>query len=88
MHLINDEYLVSAVLGLEAHLFGESPDVFDGIIGSGIEFDDVEGSAFVEGLARGARVAGLEVMGALFAIENLCKDAGTGCFTNTTGAGE
>jgi hypothetical protein len=88
VHFINDENFVPAVLGLKAHLFGEGSDVFDGIVGSSIEFDDVEGCAFVEGSTGGALVAGFEVFGALFAVQYFSQDTGTGGFADTARAGE
>lgn len=78
MHLVDDEYAVTAVDRRNLHLVGEVADVVDRVVRRGVEFDDVERAVFVECAARGAFVAGVSLGGGVSAVDGLGEYAGAG----------
>ena len=57
MHLINDKYLVFSLLWLETNLLNERSDMLHTVVRSSIQFGNIEGGVFIEGLAGIAGVA-------------------------------
>jgi len=82
VYLVNDEHFVLALLRLEAHLVHEGADVFDAVVGGGVEFHDVEGSVFAEGFATVAFAARLCIVGNMATVEDFGQDSGAGGFPN------
>ena len=76
VNLVDDIHLVVADLRWDAHLVNKAADVVNRVVGSGIEFVDVERGVVVEGAARFAFVAGFKVFGWMQAVDGLGHDAG------------
>src|SRR5688572_25269004 len=69
VNLIDDIYLKISDLRRISYLVDQVTNIFNGIVGSGIEFEDVEGIVF----------------GAFFEfVDQACNNAGTGSFTNAS----
>lgn len=61
VHLVDNENLVFSLLGLKANLLNQRADIFDAVVGSRIQLDDVERCIFVKGIAGWAVIAGFVV---------------------------
>jgi len=75
---VQDVYFVAALWGGQVDLVGEEAYVVYAIVGGGVQFNQVEGSAFGEASARGALPAGVAVRCEPFAVDGFSQDAGTG----------
>ena len=84
VHLVDDEHLVLARLGRDAHLFNEFADVVNRVVGSGIEFMDTKRTSLVEGSARFALPTWVAMFIEVLAVDGLCKDAGAGGLSHAT----
>ena len=78
MNLVNDVDLILSDLWGDSHLIDQTTDVFNGVVGSSVQFVDVERGVVVEGAARLAFVAGLHVLSRIQAVDGLGHDAGAG----------
>lgn len=83
MHLIDDEHLVFALLRLEANLLDEGANMFDRVVGGGVQLRNVKRGILAEGLTGGALIAGLEIGGHVLAVEHLGEDARARGFAHT-----
>ena len=88
VHLVDDIYAVSAHLRRYAHLIHQSLDVFDTVIGSGIELMDAVRASFCERLARFACSAWLHVCRRIRAVDHLRKDTGRGGLSDSARSAE
>ena len=79
MDLIDDEYAVAAGLRRNVYLFDKALDVFDRVVGGGVELMDAVGTPLRERPAAFALAAGLHVGARTGTVDGLCK--------NTRGAG-
>jgi hypothetical protein len=86
VYLVNDEYLVLSLLRLKADLFDERPDVINAVIGSSVEFHDIEGGVFAECPAAFALAAWLKRFRCMLAIQHFGQNAGTSRLADSTGA--
>jgi hypothetical protein len=86
MNFIDDIHLVISNLGWNPDLFNQVADIFHRIIGSGIQFMDVEGSGTVKRQAGLAFVAGFYHVYRVEAIDSLGKDTGACRLANPSGA--
>ena len=86
MNLVDNINFVMALLGLEAHLVDQCPDVVHTVIGGGIQFHDVKGSIFIERNAAIAGSARFMVFGQAASVERLCQYPCARCFANATRA--
>ena len=77
MHLVDDEHFVLSDLRRNAHLFNEVADIVDRVVGSSVEFVNVERALFVEREARFAFVAGFTIFAWLQTVDGLGEDACT-----------
>lgn len=88
VYLVNDIDLPGARLWRVAYLLYQVADVVHGVVGGGIQFDDVEGGPEVKTLATVAGVAGFVVFGAVLAVDGFGQDTGAGGFADPTRAAE
>jgi len=84
VNLVDDVYLILSDLRGYAHLVDETADVLNRVVGSRVKLIDVERGVVVEGTARLAFVAGLEVLGRVEAVDGLGQDTGAGRFAHAT----
>lgn len=70
MNFVDDVDLESAVLGRITHLVDQVADVVDGVVGGGVQFEDIQRVEF----------------GLVFkAVDESRNDAGAGCFAHAAG---
>ena len=84
MHLVNNIYFVFSYLRGEAHLIGEVADAFHGIVGSGIQLENIQGIAAAKGFARITFPACFNLFIDLLTVDYPCKNPCTSCFTYTS----
>ena len=88
MHLVDDKHFVLAYLRRYPHLVDERAYIVHRIVRSGIEFDDVVGTLFVESSARFAFVAGFSRFGRVETVDCFSENTGTRSFHCGAGAAE
>ena len=88
MHLVDDEHLILAKLRWDARLLHKCLDMLHAVVRGSIEFEDVQGTLFVERLATLTRIAGLAVYCGALAVDGLGEDTGTGGLSHATRAAE
>ena len=88
MHLVDDEYLILAELRWDARLLHERLDVLHAVVRGSVEFEDIQGTLFVERLTTLTRIAGLAVCCGVLAVDGLGEDTGTGGLSHTTRTAE
>ena len=76
--LVDDIHLVLSDLRRDPHLVDETADVIHRVVGSGVEFVDVERGVVVEGTARLAFVACFHVLGRVEAVDGFGHNTGAG----------
>ena len=84
MHLVDDINAVPSYLRQNAHLVYQSPDVIHAIVGSGIQFMDIQRTPVIKRLARFTLVTRLGIRLQVHAINCLGKNTGTRRFPDTT----
>ena len=84
MHLVDDEYLIFTVLRRDERLLHERLDAVHRVVGGSVELEDVHRASLVKRLAALALVAGFAVLGGIFAVDRLGKDARACCFAYAT----
>ena len=88
VYLVDDEHLVAAHLRWYARLVHERLDAFHGVVGSGVQLEDVQRPLLVERLAALTMVAGFALFRRRFAVDGLGKDAGAGGLSHAAGTAE
>ena len=88
MHLVDDEYLILAELRWDARLLHERLDVLHAVVRGSVEFEDIQGTLFVERLTTLTLVAGLAIYCGVLAVDGLGEDTGTGGLSHTTRTAE
>jgi len=88
VHFIDDVHFVFAGLRGKPDLFYQAADIVDRVIAGGVELVYIQRSAFVEGHAGTAFVAGFSIGQAVFAIDGFGQYPGAGGFAHTPGAAE
>lgn len=81
VHLVDDIHLVFANLWRDTYLFNQGTDVFDRVVGSGIQLMDIIRTLFVECLARFTFIARLSFRRGMQAVDGLGKDTCAGGFS-------
>lgn len=88
MDLVDDIDLVATCLGRDVDLLDQFADVFNAVVGCGVQFEDIHGHAVVERHAVFALVAGFHIGGGVGAIDGLGQDAGTGSLAHAARTAE
>ncbi len=88
MDLIDDKHAVGALRGGHLHLLDKLADVVDAVVGSGVEFYDIERSALVERTAAVALVASLSVGCRIGAVDGLGENSGAGSLADASRTAE
>ena len=81
--LVDDENAVFSGNWRNEHLVGNLADVVDGVVRSGVHFDDVKRALLVESTAGFAFVARLTVGRQMLAVDGFCEDTRRGSFADT-----
>ena len=84
---VDDVDLAPVLGGLEVDLLAYLPDFFHAAVAGGVQFDDVEVAALVDGDADGACVAGVAAL-RVEAVDGLGEHAGGGGLAAASGAAE
>ena len=88
MHLVDDENLISSHLWRNASLLHQRLDILNRVVACRIKFEDVVASSFVERLATLALVARFALLGRVFAVDGLGKNACASGLSYASGAAE
>jgi hypothetical protein len=83
VHLIDDEYFVLALLWLKPDLLYQGADMLHTVVGSRIEFHDVEGSISIKCFAAITRAAWFKIGSLVLAVEYFGEYPCTGRFAHT-----
>lgn len=86
VNLIDDIHFVFAGLRGHLNLLHKLADVVDTIVGSGIELEDIHGSAAGKAAAAIALAASLHVVGGVGAVDGFGQNTGAGGLTNASWA--
>ena len=81
---VDDVDLALALYRREIHLLPYIANLVDSPVAGGVQFDDIQKPAFVDGLANGTLVAGVAALG-VKAVNGFGQDAGRGGFTAAPG---
>ena len=87
VHFVDDIDFVFAGSGGVLGVFQHFADVVDAGVAGGVDFEQIDKAALVDGGAGGALAAGFAV-GRCFAVEAFGEDAGDGGFAHAARAGE
>ena len=88
VHLVDDEHLVSAYLGRDAHLVDELAYVVHRVVRCSVQLMYIIGTLLVEGTARLTLVASLTLGSEVLAVDRLGEDARTGGLTHAARTAE
>ena len=88
VHLVDDVDLVATGLRRDGNLAHKFADVFDTVVRSGVEFENVHGAAIGETAAAFTFAASFSVGGKVGAVDGFGQNAGTGGFADATRTAE
>ena len=88
MHLVDDVDLVATGLRGYCNLAHKFADVFDTVVRSCVEFENIHGAAISKTAAAFTFAASFGVGGKVGAVDGFGQNAGTGGFANATGTAE
>ena len=88
VNLVDDVNLVTATLWRYVNLFHQLADVVNGVVGSGVELEHVEGGRGVERTAGIAFVACFHIVGDVGAVDGLGQNTGASGFAHATRTAE
>src|SRR5690348_11512454 len=85
MNLVNDINLEFSELRGKAHLLNQSADIIHRVVGSGIQFVNVQGSSFIEGSTGFTLSASFYIFCLIETVDGLGEDTRASGFTYTSG---
>ena len=88
MHLVDNIDGVLAYLRRYSHLVNQRTDILDRVIGSGIEFVDIERPLLIEGLATLALIAGVKSVLRVKTVNGFRENTRTGGFAHSSRSAE
>ena len=85
MHFIDDEYFIGSLLRLKPYLIRQISNVFDRIIGSRVQFNDIEGLLFGKRFTGSTGPASFPIGSAVKAVDGPGQDPGARSLADTAG---